>query len=134
MRVALCEMTGQITIDVTDAEYKGLLGFLGSHRQFGFTPDSVQAAWVENPTRVTRDVFQFVYDQATDDYTSFMVSMSMLFLCAMGIQPSFVITRVKQRPFLGLLPGVPMETFAHDHCPSRTRVESMLIMSGFVLI
>jgi len=127
MHVALCEETGQAVIGVTNAEYKGLLGYIASHCDYGFTPESVHAAWTQNHLRVARDVFQFALDHTnTDDWITEAHCYAMLQLCdEKGIAPFFVVIRERRRLILGLIPGVGKVAHGYDDCPTQNELKLM---------
>jgi len=132
MHVALCEETGQAIIGATSAEYEGLLGYIGSHCDFGFTPESVHAAWTQNHLRVARDVFRFALDHADgNDWMTQAHCDAMLQLCDQEIAPFFVVIRERHRPILGLIPWVSKVAHDYDDCP--TQNELKLIARGIPL-
>jgi hypothetical protein len=128
MHVALCEENRQAVIGVTNAEYKGLLGYIASHCDFGLTPESVRAAWVQDNLRVTRDVFQFALDHATDRLSKAHCELMLLLCNHEDIAPCFVVIREYIRPILGLIPGVSKVGYGYDDCP--TQDELKLIAAG----
>jgi hypothetical protein len=106
MRVALIGDNCQITVTVNKAEYRGLLGYLGSHCDFGLTPESVFAAWEENAMRTLRDVLQFIIDNADNVLDRQMASGELEVLNGGGHLVDFVIQRTVTRRILCHIPGV----------------------------
>lgn len=117
MRVALGENDSHtIIVDVDDAEYRNLLGFIGSHCDFGLTPESVFAAWENDYVRTLRDVLQFAADHVTNDVDRMLVIGELDSIQISGIRVDFIVRRTVKRHILGFIPGVSKTKTTVDDC------------------
>ena len=133
MRVALCEETNQLVIDTNAGEYRGLLGYLASHIEFGFVPDSVYDAWIQNPTRTTRDVLQFAFDHSVGKSRELaqteLDAMALTKGTEDDLPPAFVIVCEHSRPILGMLPGISPVRYSYDDCVPYVVAELVFVLA-----
>lgn len=106
MRVALIGENFKVAITVNTAEYRNLLGYIGTHCDFGIVPESVFTAWEENTHRTLRDVLQFAANNCDNEIDRDIASGELEIVKTSGRHVDFVVQRIVKRRILGFIPGV----------------------------